>query len=232
MDISMLQTSKGDDPGVNSSQSRLAASIVKSAAQIETDALLEAFISKYCIERLQDQQSRVSITIPTDTSYIGFLKEAQALSESLHLFYPRKYRFLRAIDSDQLQKWESNKCFLLNGSGLKVVTDARLAGSSGGDMDRNEQAKLLLKNKLAYENLAGLAVAHTACYVLDGVSLFDGAAVRAEQGTLFFHFEGLAESVDDLGRGYKNMYISARIPNSEIEQTALKSFLRRFFSKA
>ena len=176
-----------------------------------------AFIAKYSIRPIEGQDSQVAVKVPNDARYSEFMTEAQELSIALHQANPTQYGARQAVWPERLQKWSADSTFQEKGSGIEVITDGCVPGSSGRGMTREGQENLLAKRSLTMEQIRELGVAHTARYILDGQSIFKGQVVRAVGGALLFLADGLNAHgiVDD--RSGAHVSSSARLSPSELK---------------
>ena len=191
----VLAALRGETPAVGSEASPSAAPV------LSLEQRHAAFISKYRIRAIPDQDSQVAVTIPKGTTYAAFLTEAQELSIELHKANSDKYRADQAVYPSRLQAFLDDAAFTKKATGIEVVTDGCVSESHG--KTRKGQETFLAENKLTMEQIAELAVAHTARYLLDGQSIFQGQTVRAVGGALGFDDLGglYADDINDVDSG-------------------------------
>ena len=156
--------------------------------QFEQLSLQERFVYKYSVEKINDHQVR--FIIPKGVSRIDLLNEAQGIAREL---YGRD-----AVYPSQLKNWQKEDDFRSKTtSTTKLWIDGRVKGL---DAKSRKEQESVLKEQMA--PLADLAVAHTAFFILTGKNLFQGQAVRACGGALYFVSCGLDVDryYDDRGR--------------------------------
>jgi hypothetical protein len=131
----------------------------------------QEFVTKYSIKVLGEGQ--VSFTLPSGTSRIDLLNEAQALAFDL----------LRrnAVYPSWLEIWREDSAFTAKVTeALERTIDGNVRGSTG--MTRSEQEARGWNNV----DLCDLATAHVAYFIATGKDLFDNHVVRARGGALGF----------------------------------------------
>jgi hypothetical protein len=161
----------------------------------------DLFIAKYNIQVHGPHE--VSFVLPKGVSRYEMLREAQGLvagRDNLNLVWP-----------DQLKTLKDNKTFkATTTTPERIQIDGHVKGGDG--KTRADQEAFLKSKGLPQANLEDLAAAFVAFYVATRTDLFEGKAVRAAGGALFFHSRGLrlVGISDGSSRGY--VAVSSRVP--------------------
>ena len=168
--------------------------------QFEQLSLQERFVYKYSVKKINDHQVR--LVLPKGTSRIDLLNEAQGIARELY--------GQDAVRPDHLKNWQKEDDFRTKTtSTTKLWIDGRVKGL---DAKSRKEQESVLKEQMA--PLADLAVAHTAFFILTGKNLFQGQAVRACGGALFFSGFGLDVHFYYDGHGHLDVSASRSLPST------------------
>lgn len=137
----------------------------------------QEFLAKYGVKVLADCQ--VSFTLPSGTSRLDFLNEAQALAREL-INGP-------AVEKHSLAMWAKDAAFTTK---VTEATSRSIDGnvSNSADISRKEGEAKGWNNV----DLADLATAHQAFLIATGKNLFNGNVVYARGGELLYDVLGLS----------------------------------------
>jgi hypothetical protein len=162
------------------------------------EARRQEFVTKYSIKVLGEGQ--VSFTLPSGTSRIDLLNEAQALAPDL--------LGRNAVHPSRLEPWKKDSAFTAKvKEGLKRPIDGNVRGSTR--MTTPEQEARGWNNV----DLCDLATAHVLYFIATGKDLFAGNVVRARGGALYFHADGLDVYVHYGAGRYYDVAASAALPS-------------------
>jgi hypothetical protein len=156
------------------------------------EARRQEFVTKYNIKVLSDGQ--VSFTLPSGTSRIDLINEAQGLAPDL--------LGRNAVYPSRLGTWKKDSAFTTNvAEDLERSIDGNVRSSTR--MTRAEQEAKGWNNV----DLCDLATAHVAYFIATGKDLFANNVVRARGGALGFYDDGLG--VDDCRVDVRRSYVAA-----------------------
>jgi hypothetical protein len=156
------------------------------------EARRQEFVTKYCIKVLGDGQ--VSFTLPSGTSRIDLLSEAQGLAPDL--------LGRNAVYPSRLETWKKDSAFTAKATeNLERSLDGNVKNSTR--MTRGEQEAKGWNNV----DLSDLATAHVAYFIATGKDLFANNVVRARGGALYFSVYGL--DVFDSYDGVRDCHVAA-----------------------
>jgi hypothetical protein len=140
------------------------------------EARRQEFVTKYNIKVLSDSQ--VSFRLPSGTSRIDLMNEAQALAPDL--------LGRNAVYPSRLETWKKDSAFTAKATeNLERSLDGNVKNSTR--MTRGEQEAKGWNNV----DLSDLATAHVAYFIATGKDLFANNAVRARGGALYFYGDGV-----------------------------------------
>ena len=162
------------------------------------EARRQEFVTKYNIKVLGDGQ--VSFTLPSGTSRIDLLNEAQGLAPGL--------LGRDAVYPSRLETWKKDSAFTAKATeNLDRSLDGNVKNSTR--MTRAEQEAKGWNNV----DINDLATAHVAYFIATGKDLFANNVVRARGGALYFDDDGLGvyDYYDDLRYGH--VAASAALPS-------------------
>ena len=152
----------------------------------------QEFVTKYSIRVLGDGQ--VSFTLPSGTSRIDLLNEAQGLAPDL--------LGRNAVYPSRLETWKKESAFT-----AKVTED--LERSLDGNVRNSTRMTRAEQEAKGWNNvdLCDLATAHVAYFIATGKDLFANNVVRARGGALYFNALGLR--VNDSYDVYRYVLVAA-----------------------
>ena len=162
------------------------------------EARRQEFIAKYSIKVFAGSQ--VSFTLPSGTSRIDLLNEAQGLASDA---FGRN-----AVYPSRLETWKKDSAFTAKATeNLERSLDGNVKNSTR--MTRGEQEAKGWNNV----DLCDLATAHVAYFIATGKDLFANNVVRARGGALDFSADGLGVTGFLDGDRYRNVAASAALPS-------------------
>jgi len=116
------------------------------------------------------------------------------LSIELHAAFPDKYTAGQAICPERLEMLLDDPAFQEKGTGIETITDGCVPKTNGRGMTRDGANAKLASQGLSHEVDPVLVAAHTAGYLLNGLSIFERQVVRAAGGAFLFYDGGLRAS--------------------------------------